>query len=408
MKNSLLICLLSLFATVAFAEIDNPMILPVGETEAYMGNAGAAIRGSPGNIFYNPAGLSQLTGRRFSGSGSAYAIVKGRVHAGDEKVDFDTFASVPNMVASTRRFKDFTFGFGIFVPVTMRGLIENTSPVTSPAAGENRLSADFTTDEQFIGFALGKELKNGWSAGVTLFGHRYVNQNTVNSFLTLPTIPAYVSQHSHLELEVLSIFPVVGLQKVSGDWVFGLRVAAPSVELMGRGKMKRETLTFAGGATTEIIDEEYDGNYRSPTDVILGASWTDRRNVVTLNSGVQFPIDFETMPHSVESDLWDTKLTFRQHIGYEYKMKDDLSILAGIQRSPSTVQSRVDRSGNISRQNHYYGMTAGVFNREEKTTSGIGLFYAVARQEEKVFAFDADKSEGFQIYGVLLSTSIDY
>jgi hypothetical protein len=73
--------ILLFFSSVcARATNENPLVLPMGEREALLGNAGISIKGSAANALFNPAGLSSLTDTRLSVSGSTYALMRAVQH----------------------------------------------------------------------------------------------------------------------------------------------------------------------------------------------------------------------------------------------------------------------------------------------------------------------------------------
>ena len=402
--------LLYLLCATARAEIENPLTLPLGDRESFMGNSGVSLSGSPGNIFYNPAGLYRLTGTRFSATGSAYALVKGRAQLLGETIDFDTVASVPNMLAITRRIRSWTLAFGIFSPVAIEGSIEAETTVPGPGL-RFAVNNVFRTEEQYIGVASGRDIGNGWSFGLGLFMHRYLSRNFTNIFITPDPTAVHITKNERVELEVLSLLPVIGLQKDLTDKLrFGLRIATPDIEILGRSQVHSEELTEnAGVVTVTKVREERDGNYRLPPDVSFGLSWTPNgKHFLTADVGVQLPTEFDSMPGQTKGTLYKTDTTVRQSLGYEYHWSDSYSIVTGIMRSPYASGKSRDKEGNATTPTNFFGATLGVYTREKTTTSGAGLFYANARGDGEVLGIQRDKENGFTVYGVLLSTSIDY
>lgn len=375
-----------------------------------MGNAGTSISGSPGNIFYNPAGLYRLTGSRLSASGSAYALVKGRTEFINDVVDFDTVASVPNMLALTRRFRSWTIGFGIFSPIAIQGDIDTETNV--PAAGLRfGVSNTFRTEEQYIGFASGKDIGSGWSFGVGLFAHRYLSKNITSSFITPNPTAVHIAKSERAELEVVSLLPILGLQKdITEKLRLGIRISAPDIELLGRSKVHSEEIQeSSGNVTVRKVREERGGNYRLPADISTGLSWAPNgKHFLTLDIGVQLPTRFDSMPGQTKGVLYDTRTTVRQNIGYEYHWSDTYSIVTGLMRSPYASGKSRDKEGNASTPANFSGATLGVYAREKSTTSGIGFFYVNSRRDGEIFGFEKDQKSGFNVYGVLLSSSIDY
>ncbi|NJM09995.1 MAG: hypothetical protein HC883_03655 [Bdellovibrionaceae bacterium] len=394
----------------AHSEIDAPMILPMGDRESLMGNAGVSISGSAGNIFYNPAGLDSLTGAKFSASGSAYAYVMGRVEAFDKSVDMNTLASVPNMLAITRRIRSWTYAFGIFSPIAIQGDIDIQH--TDSNVGLNfTLNNSFRTEEQYVGIASGKDIGRGWSFGLGLFVHRYFSKSLSSFFASPAPTTAYLQKSERQQLEVLGLLPIMGVQKeVLRKVRFGMRIAAPDLKLMGRSKMHSEELQVTSGPPTmKIVREEGEGDYRLPLDVVNGLTWTpNNKHSISAELGVQFPTRFDSMPGLSFGTYYDTRLTLRQHLGYEYRFSDEYSLLAGLLRSPSSVDRSYNKAdGKRLDPNNYYSATTGFYVREKSHTSGVGIFYANSKTKEGVFDLERAARSGFSVYGVILSTTIN-
>ncbi len=93
--------LLLLVSGVARAEFQNPNVLPFGEQEAYLGNAGIALHGSAGAVYYNPGALGFVTDRTASIYGNAYAFnsYSNRIPMGvgnpDAVVNSNSYSGVP-------------------------------------------------------------------------------------------------------------------------------------------------------------------------------------------------------------------------------------------------------------------------------------------------------------------------
>ncbi len=373
-----------------------------------MGNSGVSNVGSPGNIFYNPAGLYRIAGSRLAASGSAYALVKGRNEILNDTVEFDTVASVPNMIAVSRKIRSWTVAFGLFSPVAIEGQLEKE--VTTSGLNFS-LSNSFRTEEQFIGFASGRDIGNGWSFGVGLFAHRYLSKNTTNIFITPNPTAAHVAKFERVELEVVSILPVIGIQKaVTEKLHFGLRVSTPDIELLGRSNVKSELIEESAGVVTVTKSRnERDGNYQLPPDVSIGLSWTPNgKHFLSVDVGIQLPTKFDSMPGQLKGIRYNTETTVRQNIGYEYRISDDYSVVSGLMRSPYSSGKSRQKDGSPTIPTNFFGATIGVYAREKTATSGIGFFYVNSREDSKVFGFKRDDKNGFNVVGVLLSSSIDY
>ena len=53
-------------SSTARADNSNPNLIPFGETESFLGNAGVGRANDTGAVYYNPSGLAELESGRIS------------------------------------------------------------------------------------------------------------------------------------------------------------------------------------------------------------------------------------------------------------------------------------------------------------------------------------------------------
>lgn len=398
---------LLLFVNPARADINFPFILPMGDQEPMLGNTGVAISGSTGNVLYNPAGLAELKGNRISASGSAYALVKGRTFAISDTADFTTYVSVPNMLVASRQIKSWTVAFGIFEPLSIEGDIvaDQSAPGLN---GTAHVDEDFKTEEQYIGISTGHELgESGWRLGGGLFVHREVNTTTGSMFVSPNSGSVYLSSITKTDLEVLSLLPILGVQKdISPDLQAGLRVIFPSYEILGRGHTVTNAMVYDGTTLTpNKIDLQTSGHYNMPTDLTGGVSWkTGSRVTLLADLGVQFPTVFDDMPNSPQKTQYNTVTTVRWNVGCDYRLTDEFSLDFGMLRSPYTNA----KSPTAGPPVNFSGVSLGGYDREKTVSTGLGAFYINSRTDGSLFNFTSDPYKGYSAYGIMLSSSINY
>ena len=174
----------ALFQTIAKADNENPMLLPVGEQEALMGNTGIALGGSPANAIYNPAGISQLTTKRLTVSGSTYGLIKASMETtGNDDLTFTTFNAVPNMVVGSRQVNKWTVTYGIFSPSALE-IDADYKTYFEALSGNGRMNFNSKIEEQYIGGGSARDVGNGWTVGFSLFAHRFHDRSASSTQIT--------------------------------------------------------------------------------------------------------------------------------------------------------------------------------------------------------------------------------
>ena len=133
-----LLLLLVLAAAPARAEVENPNLLPFGEEEAFLGNAGIGHAESTGATYYNPGALAFIHDKKISVSANAYlaehAYVRGDVRflSNDVPLQASSFTPVPLSSVTIFGNEKFTYAFSVHVPYSES--IQFQMPLTTPNA----------------------------------------------------------------------------------------------------------------------------------------------------------------------------------------------------------------------------------------------------------------------------------
>ncbi|MEQ1878633.1 MAG: hypothetical protein ABL958_18465, partial [Bdellovibrionia bacterium] len=183
LRHGLALSFAFLFATGAGAEIKNQNLLPMGEKEAFRGNAGTAAPGSAGAVYYNPAGLAVLKGARISVSGTTFMYFDAQT---DKLLHWDNsdfayeeygFASIPASLVATWGEETWVYAFSILT--TGNTTFKNwASWDTTNARTYFTRFAD--ANETWVGLSGARAVSEFWSFGATLFVVRSASSSLAN------------------------------------------------------------------------------------------------------------------------------------------------------------------------------------------------------------------------------------
>lgn len=418
MRRSIRWCLLALAFIfphkILLAGNDNPFLLPMGEQEALFNNAGIGLSGSPANVLFNPAGISDINSSRLTVSGSTYTLIKAQFEneGTTDDLTFTSFNAVPNMIAGSKAFKKWTVAYGLFSPNAIEIDADYKTTISSiPAQAHVLLYSK--SEEQYAGFASSRKIGHDWSIGVSLLGHRYHENNMTSNFITPSGAAPYISVVEKIEVEVVSILAILGVQKkVSDDFRLGLRLNLPAVPVFDVSQVYEEKQIYNGATLTkEIIDEKSDGaEYSLPLDVGLGAVWTiSARHTLLSDVSLQTGAKYDTLPGSTKNYRIELGPTVRGNIGYKYRLNDHSSLLAGVNWNPSTIRDGTRASdGEQKLPLHFLSVSGGVYFVDDNVNTGVGVFYGASRTDRQFFGNEPENNTSLNAIGMILSASISY
>src|SRR5688500_8119809 len=125
--------------STAPATVENRHLFPMGEKEAFLGNAGTALRGSAGSVIFNPGSLVHNKNSRISLSGSSFVYSELKL---DRLARFDStdlgfksygFNTVPTSMVSVLDMGNTSLALSIMVPAafTLRNRVSWVTPNTN-------------------------------------------------------------------------------------------------------------------------------------------------------------------------------------------------------------------------------------------------------------------------------------
>jgi hypothetical protein len=405
---------LVLLGSPARADNKNPNLIPLGETESFLGNAGVGRATDTGAVYYNPAGLAELDAGRVSVSGAVYLAFAEHydsfVYLDNTNVPFDAsgFVTIPSSYVATRRLGDWVGALSVLVPQSLE--LDGRLPFTTPNTSDNILYSA-TASELWIGLSLAHMIVDRLYLGVTVFGIDHSGVTTLgldvqNSQLAT----AFASSIARTDYTNLSLLTTVGLSYLATDWLrFGVRAQSTNVQVYGNADAYQVTHTtpVTGAPQTQTIDVKGPANYTIPFDFSVGAAvmpadWLTVLADVSVQLGTsytEFPDGGPTYSNYVSLDT-----TPRFNAGAELRPVKEVPIRVGFFYNPSA--EGLDRSVDGYSKEDYLGVTAGVGINDEHVKTSIGGFYTWSNGEATNGGVTAALNSHGE--GVLLTTAYSF
>ncbi len=394
----------------ARADSSNPNLIPLGESEAFLGNAGVARASDTGAVYYNPAGLAELTSGRISASGAVYmsfsthidSIV--RVENTDVPFDASGFNTIPATYVATRRFGSWVTALSVLVPSSLA--FDDHKSLAVPDTLTNLIFSS-STSELWIGLSAAHKISDRWSFGATVFGVQHELTQILGADLVSTTTPGVFSTElAREDLNTVGLTATLGLAYTATDWLrFGLRAQSPLVQVYGKAA-SFQVLRTENGAGPGASGEDVQGpaNYAMPFDFSLGTAISPTGWMTVLfDASLQTGANYQSFPASTffNEDL-SLQPTLRLNLGVELTPIQSVPIRLGAYYDPSTNGGQPG-DPNFEKED-FYGLTAGVgFNTDHVRTT-VGGFYLWSSGQ---MTNDDGTTAGIhsQGFGALLSTA---
>jgi hypothetical protein len=369
------------FAGSAGADNANPNVVPIGENESYLGNTGIGRPNDTGAVYYNPAGLAEISSAKVALSGTVFASVSehsdGITAIEGTNVPFDAsgFNTIPTAFVGTAKLGDWVGAVSILVPLSLQ--FGGHSNLAVPSFVTNLVYSDSETEEWY-GLSIARKLSPGFSVGLSLFGIQH--QETYLSGLdmaSLTTVGAFATSTQRTSVNVYGLLATLGISYVVSDAVrFGLRVQTAMAQLYGKGESFAVTRDVPVTGSPTVAGENVSGqvNYAIPFDVGLGAALKPVEGLTFLaDISLQLPASYQTFPASMNSEPVSLQATPRFNLGMEAVPVAAYPLRVGFYYDPST---RGGHPGEPNYQNaDFCGLTAGVGFNAEHVRTAVGGFY---------------------------------
>jgi hypothetical protein len=402
-------------APTARADNKNPNLLPLGEAESFLGNAGVGRANDTGAVYYNPAGLVELGEGRISISGSIYLSVSTHydsfVRFDNTNIPFDNsgFFTIPSAYVATRRLGGWTGALSVLVPTSFQA--SNRLPFATPSTIDNLIQST-SQSELWVGLSAAHKLGDRFAVGLTAFGVLHEETATFGLDFQNPSTMAFASDIGQTDSTVFGFVATLGLAYLPTDWLrFGFRAQSALLQVYGKETAYQEihTVGSSGAPVSMGGGESGSANYAMPFDFTLGAAVTPAPWFAVLaDVSLQTGASYSTFPSSASFNEDVTlRPTPRFNLGVEMHPAAAFPVRVGVYFNRS-AEGRNPGDANYSKLD-YYGLTAGVgldtLLQQFKVRTTVGGFFAWGNGEATPIGTTATTAAiSSNAIGVLLTT----
>jgi hypothetical protein len=349
---------------------------PVGHREAFLGNAGVGIAGSPGSVLYNPAGIAFTTAPAISLSGSAVTYQEYSEH---------DFARTTGELKSQSLLTSVIFSGN----EDLRAAIYYAFPGNIQDYG--RVETQDTTALTIKNFELQREQALGgiayagminpqlaWGVGVNIT-YRELNGLLVEEVIGASTSQVLTEKRRE-QLTSLVLTPGF-IWRVAPFYDVGINFQLKAVDLYAAGDLYRSSLATGDARPTEVSQ-----GYTPYSDSLLGVTigqvffWNSQRWLLDLSYAPSSGIRLEQA-----DDVAELK---NISIGWDMPILANADLMAGV--------SYTELAGE-----RFIFLTSGIGYQQRTLDGSLGLFIKLVQSDE---SGQADS----QTIGFLYSSSIEY
>ncbi|ETN94176.1 hypothetical protein [Zhouia amylolytica] len=390
--------------------------------------SGAVIGGANDNtmLFYNPGALGFLDNTSISVNANAYRIENISIaNALGEKASFNSkqLGSVPLLAGGMidTKNEDWKIAYGFMAPVNFDfkaiarrdgnfDIIANDeSPGLEELFGESSITNKLS--EILVAFGVAHRFNDNWSFGVsnliTARSHTfnrnysaYVFMNDANSTLVGGNLSQNIDYYN------VRYAAKLGLSYQKGNWKTGLTITTPSISFMGIGTVASN---IAARNLKLIDDERISGvatdrqaelktTYKSPFSISGGVNYNKDKSKIGIAFQYYASIDvYDIMdvapntfvrPASLAPELTSdyfmraqaaAKDVFNIAVGYEYMLKNDLSLYLSGRSDLTYFDKRLNESNGIKATIsdwNLYHFASGITLKKQKSQLSLGLLYS--------------------------------
>lgn len=398
-------------ARSARADNTNPNLIPLGKNESFLGNTGIGRANDTGAVYYNPAGLAEISSAKVALSGTVFASVSehydGIAVVQGQNVPFDAsgFNTIPTAFVGTAKWGDWVGALSILVPSSLQ--FNGRATLSVPGFATNIVYST-TESEEWYGLSIARKLSPSVSVGLSVFGVQH--QSSFVTGLDMEGVAAGGAVGTMIQRQTVGVYGLLatmGLSYVVTDaFRLGLRLQTPMVQVVGRGEsLQVQRITSAAGSAPPT-GEDVTGqvNYAIPCDVGLGTAIRPVAGLTLLaDVSLQLPASYQSFPASINSEAVSLQAMPRFNLGLEVAPVVAYPVRVGFYYDPSTQGGH---PGDVNYQKvDYFGLTAGVgFNSEHVRTS-VGGFYIWSSGQMTPADSTASAAVSITGVGAMLSTA---
>ncbi len=385
--------------------------LPIGERGFLQGGAFIARSDDASASWYNPAGLVMHEVDSVSASGSIFALASSERSDGNT---FNDFITIPSFVGSIGHiYPNLVWSFSIVSPANATSEVNSysTGNYTSDGLEYKDMKvfdrSSFTQNTLAPGISLAASLSSDLrlGAGVRIFNtgfktevqQKYINSGSGEADSTYNKTLEYI-----LSAEAYNLRLEFGAQYDFNENIsFGLFVRTLDLSLSSPAvSFNASTSTSGEGMTTMsalVIGRDGIFNYKYPTSLMFGASWTSKmfdfeacikyyssidsfnmveglvgeRTMFRTDSNGDTTGDSSLEPYLLSEKESDSVLNFA--LGGSYKWSEKILLQAGFYTD-----------GDPNQINDNLGFTLGTTVFNKNSSSSIGFIYVVGSGKETV------------------------
>jgi len=394
----------------------NPNLIPLGDKESLMGNAGTGGLGSTGAVYYNPGALTLLKGNSLSLSGSAYLQFRYKatpvINIFGTDVDYSAtgYQSIPTSLIVAKTYRDWYLAYSILIPMSFR--YEGPTTWLIPAGDNNikmKMMQNYSESIFMAGITAARKLGQGWSVGLSLYGQAYSYLSVVDIRGGIEENPELIVQSSSRNsVNPINLLLIAGIHKSLGSWGLGLRVEAPNMYLFGKGSYYNYWFSnLAGPDNIDVTETDLDnitGQFKTPLDLRLGTVFQPKTRLtlaidIAYCFGLQYNI-FNEPEFKLHESL---NGNFRINSGLEYYLRENLAIYGGGSYTPSTLEKTETRFGQ-----DFWAVFAGGKLFSQLLESSVGLYYSRGNGEGTLESGGVKTKQVYEFIGIVLGTSYKF
>lgn len=391
----------------------NPNVLPLGETEALMGNTGIGGVNSPAAVYYNPGALAMLEGHRISLSASAYTrytfSAKPLVDFLGSEIDFEAsgFRSLPSSIVMVRRLGEWRVGgFVLFTSDFVYEGQEFWEVPEGPFTLQFRSKINYKETLAQFGASAARPFGNGWMIGISVSAQNFSLLSSLDSDSFIAgRSDFFFYQNQRTEISSTGLLISAGILKEWERWNLGMRLTAPSIDVLESGEDYSLTYQSTESEITPELSEsrltDLKGQYKSPFEVGLGTVYHPNNQWmfaldITFRSGA----DYAQFQDLEGSDFIRTRGNYRVNGGFQFRPTERFGYHFGGTYTPSTLEETVNEAGL-----EYLGAYGGVKLFTEHLETSVGLFYTVGTGEAELENSVLNSAQRYEFLGLFLGSN---
>ncbi|MGB3464603.1 MAG: hypothetical protein WBA74_05010 [Cyclobacteriaceae bacterium] len=385
----------------------NPNILPLGETEALMGNTGIGGVGSPAAVFYNPGALAMLEGSSFSLSASAYT--RYRFSAKPEAVVFDTeldleaqgFRSLPTSIVMVRKVGDWRIGaYALYVSDFSYEGQEIWEVPFEGAIYQFTTKINYRETLAQFGLSAARPFGEGWMAGISLAAQNFslLNSQDGNSFVNLENTPFFY-ESIRQKVSSTGLLLTAGLLKTWDKWNLGVRISAPSIDVLESGE--DFDLVYNSGPIVQLSRTDLKGQYKSPWELGLGVVYHPNNHwKAAVDLTARTGVDYALFQDVEGTEIIRTKANYRINGGVQFRPGERFGYHLGANFTPSTLDESAEEVAL-----EFIGFYGGIKLFTEHLETSVGFFINEGRGEEPLPNSSNLSKQSYEFLGLFIGSN---